>query len=69
MVIKLLVTERVVGTGKCRKLQNEELHDLYSSSNIIRAIKLMRIKWVAHVVKENTYTALAGKSEVTRSLG
>jgi hypothetical protein len=55
----------VVETGDCRKLQNEELHDLHSSSSIIRAIKLMRIKWMAHVVKENAHTTLVGKSEVT----
>jgi hypothetical protein len=35
------------------------VHDLYSSSNIIRAVKLMKIKRVAHVVKENANTALA----------
>jgi hypothetical protein len=29
----------------------------------------MKIKWVAHVAKENAYTALAGKSEVKRLLG
>jgi hypothetical protein len=50
-------------------LQNEELRDLCSSSNIIRAIKLTKIKWVPHVAKENAYTALAGKSEVKRLLG
>jgi len=26
-------------TGECRKLLNEELNDLYSSPNIVRAIK------------------------------
>jgi hypothetical protein len=30
--------------GDWRKLRNEELHNLYSSSNIIRMIKLRRIR-------------------------
>jgi hypothetical protein len=36
-------------TGQWRKLHNEELHDLYSSPNIIRQIKTRRIRWVGHV--------------------
>jgi hypothetical protein len=31
-------------TGEWRKLHNEELHDLYSSSSIIRIIKLRRMR-------------------------
>ena len=41
-------------------MQNEELRDLYSSSNIIRAVKLIKIKLVEYVVKENANTAFAG---------
>ena len=36
-------------TGKCRKLQNEELNDLYSSPNIIRVIKSRRMRKAGHV--------------------
>jgi hypothetical protein len=36
-------------TGGWRKLHNEELHNLYSSPNIIRIIKLRRMRWVGHV--------------------
>jgi hypothetical protein len=50
-------------------LQNEELRDLYSSLNNIRAIQSMKIKWVTHVVEKNEYMTLAGKSEVKRPLG
>jgi hypothetical protein len=31
-----------------RKLQNDEIHSLYSSSNIVRVIK-SRMRWVEHV--------------------
>lgn len=31
-------------TGACRKLQNEALHNLYSSLNIIRVLKSGRVK-------------------------
>ena len=36
-------------TGEGRKLHNEELHDLYSSPNIVRVIKLIKMRWVGHV--------------------
>jgi hypothetical protein len=42
-------TEEV--TGDWRELQNEELHNLYSSSNIIRAIKSSRMRWAGHVAR------------------
>jgi hypothetical protein len=32
-------------TGKCRKLHNEVLHDLYSSPTIVRVIKPRRMRW------------------------
>jgi hypothetical protein len=38
-------------TGEWRRLHNEELHDLYSSPNIVRVIKWIRIRWVGHVVR------------------
>jgi hypothetical protein len=34
-------------TGDQRKLQNEELHDLYSSPNIVRVIKSGRMRWAS----------------------
>jgi hypothetical protein len=35
--------------GGCRKLHNEELHNLYSLPSIIRMIKSRRARWVGHV--------------------
>jgi hypothetical protein len=59
-------------TGEWRKLHNEELHDLYSSPNIIRIIKA-RMRWVGHVTqmqeKRNTYWLLVGKPEGRRPPG
>jgi hypothetical protein len=37
-------------TGEWRKLHNEELHDLYSSPNIVQVIK-SRTRWVGHVAR------------------
>jgi len=36
-------------TGEWRKLHNEELNNLYFSSNIFRVIKSRRMRWAGHV--------------------
>jgi hypothetical protein len=50
-----------------RKMDNEELHDLYSSPSIIRIIKSRRMRWAGHVArmgeKRNAYGLLVGKPE------
>jgi hypothetical protein len=38
-------------TGEWRKLHSEELHNLYSSPNIIRQIKSRRMRWAGHVAR------------------
>jgi hypothetical protein len=59
-------------TGEWRKLQNGELHNLYSSSDIIRQIKSRRMRWVGHVAHmvegSNVYRVLVGKAELKRPL-
>jgi hypothetical protein len=38
-------------TGHWRKLHNEELHNLYSSPNIIRTIKSRTMRWAGHAAQ------------------
>jgi hypothetical protein len=38
-------------TGDWRKLHNEELHNFYSSPNIIRMMKSRRMRWAGHVAR------------------
>jgi hypothetical protein len=34
-----------------RKLHNEELHDQYPSTNVMRLIKSRRMRWAGHVAR------------------
>jgi hypothetical protein len=56
-------------TGECRKLHNEEFHDLYSSPSIIRIMKARRMKWAEHVARMGEKRLLVGKPEGRRPLG
>ena len=47
-------------TGEWRKLHNEELNDLYCSTNIVRVIKSGRIRWVGHVARMGRGEAYTG---------
>jgi hypothetical protein len=38
-------------TGEWRKLHSEELHNFYSSLDIIRQVKSRRMRWAGHVAR------------------
>jgi hypothetical protein len=55
------------------KLHNEELHNLYSSPNVIKMTKSRRLRWARHVTcmgeRRNAYRVFGGKArgkETTR---
>jgi len=74
-----MVLRRIFGprrdevTGEWRRLHNEELNDLYYSPNIVRVIKLRRMRWAGHVARmgeeRGAYMVLVGKPEGKRPLG
>jgi hypothetical protein len=59
--------------GKLGKLHNEELHNLYSSPDIIRQVKSKRMWWKGHVARMEeeikVYKIFVGKPEGKRPLG
>jgi hypothetical protein len=59
--------------GSWRKLHNDELHNLYSSPNTVRVIKVRRLRWAGHVAcmgeGRGVYRVLAGKPEGKRPVG
>jgi hypothetical protein len=55
-----------------RKLHNDELHNLYSSPNIVRVIKSRRMRWTGHVAHmgegRDVYRVLYGRSKGKKPL-
>jgi hypothetical protein len=73
MLFENRVLRRIFGpkrdevTGECRKLHNGELHNLYSSPDIIRQIKSRRMRWAGRVARmgggRNLYRVLVGSTK------
>jgi hypothetical protein len=70
---RIFVSKTDEVTGEWRKLHNEELHNLYSSPDIIRQVKSRRMRRAGHVARmgkeRKVYKVLVGKSEGKRPLG
>jgi hypothetical protein len=70
---KIFGPKRDEVTGEWRELHNEELHNLYSSPDIIRQVKSRRMRWAGHVARmgedRKVYKVLVGKPEGKRLLG
>jgi hypothetical protein len=69
----MLRPERGDVTEEWRKLHSEELHNLYSSPNIIRQIKSNRMRWAGYVARmgeeRKVHKVFVGKPEGKRPLG
>jgi hypothetical protein len=48
---RIFAPKRDEAKGGWRKFHNEELHNLYSSPNIIRITKSRSMRWADHVVR------------------
>ena len=68
-----MVPKRDEVAGEWRRLHNEELNDLYSSPNIVRVIKSIRMRWTGHVARmgeeRGVYRVLVEKPEGRKPLG
>jgi hypothetical protein len=69
---KIIGSKRDV-TGGWGKLDHDELHDLYSSPNIIRVFRSRRMRWAGHVARlgdnRNEFRVLVGKPQQIIPLG
>jgi hypothetical protein len=70
---RLIGPKREEVAGGWRRLRNEELHNLYTSPNIVRVIKSERVRWVGHGVRigemRNAYNILVGKPKQKKPPG
>ena len=60
-------------TGEWRKLYNGKFSDLYSLLNVVRVVKLRRMRWAGHVARmgegRGVHRVVVGKPEGKRPLG
>jgi hypothetical protein len=72
-VLRRIFGPKMEEDGSWRKLHNDELHNLYSSPNIVKVIICRRMRWAGHVARmgegRDVYRILVGKPESKRPLG
>ena len=63
---RIFIPRRDEVMGEWRRLHNDELNDLYSSSNIVRVIKSRRMRLAEHVARmgeeRGVYRVLLGET-------
>jgi hypothetical protein len=72
VIRKLFGPQKDEVTGGLRKLHFEELHNLYSSPDVITVIEKRNIRWAGHVSpmeRLNMHTEFVAKPEGKRPLG
>jgi hypothetical protein len=71
-VLKRIFGSKMEEDGSWRKLHNDELHNLYSSPNIVMVVKSRRMRWVGNVARmgagRDIYRVLVGSPEGKRPL-
>jgi len=70
MMLRIFGPRRDEVTGEWRRLNKEELNDLYFSPNMVRVIKSRRMRRAGHVARmgeeRGVYRVLLGKPEGRR---
>jgi hypothetical protein len=73
VVRRMFGCKREKVAGGWRTLHNEELHNLYDSPNIFKAITSRRMRWAEHAARvremRNSYKILVGKPEGKSPIG
>jgi hypothetical protein len=69
-VLRVFGHKRDEVTEEWRKLHKEDLNDLYSLPNIVRVVKLRRMRWTGYVARmgedRGVHRVLVGKPEGKR---
>jgi hypothetical protein len=72
-VLRRILRPKREEDGSWRKLHNDELHNLYSTVNIVGIIKSRKMRWAGHVAGmgegRGIYRVLVGRPEGKRPLG
>jgi hypothetical protein len=72
-VLRRIFGPKTEEDGSWRELHNDELHNLYSSRNVVSVIKSRRMRWVEYVARmgegRGVYRVLVGRPKGRRPLG
>jgi hypothetical protein len=72
-VLRKIFGPKMEEDGSWRKLHNDELHNQYSSPNIVRVIKSRRMRWAGYVARigegRGIYRVLVRRPDGKRPLG